>query len=84
MNSCEHPKSEHTSQYTTYLDVGRIFMFIFLFLLLLFCYPTIQEPYSVSMELGGKFQGKKGQGEGQERQNNENPGGKIKEFDRKE
>ena len=60
------------------------------FVVVVVFYPTIQEPYSVSMELGGKFEGKKGQaegqerqnkdkrgqGEGQERQNKEKPGGK--------
>ena len=52
-------------------------MYVFVVVIVVF-YPTIREPYLVFMELGGKFEGKKGQDEGQERQNKEKPGGKKK------
>ena len=59
-------------------------MYVFVVAIVVF-YHTIQEPYLVFMELGGKFEGKKGQDEGQERQNKEKLGGKNPpEFDRKE
>ena len=48
-------------------------MYVFVVAIVVF-YPTIQEPYLVFMELGGKFEGKKGQDEGQERQNKEKRG----------
>ena len=58
MNSCEHTQSRHTSQYTTYLNLLGRGLDICLVVVVL-CHHTIQEPYSVFMELGGKFQGKK-------------------------
>ena len=42
---------------------------MFVFVVVVLFYPIIQEPYSVFMELGGKFEGEKKQEEGQERQN---------------